>query len=136
MQYVQCVYLFSVIFALIDQLLLYLFLLFFFFQAEDGIRDIGVTGVQTCALPICISGGYAWAFPKGDCWNVGVVTVRRETGPRLRALLSAFVDTAGIEFAHPERSEERRVGKECRSRCAGYHYENKEDRDGRVVCLG
>src|SRR6185295_1436710 len=30
---------------------------FFFFQAEDGIRDIGVTGVQTCALPICNQGG-------------------------------------------------------------------------------
>src|SRR3712207_7016958 len=30
----------------------FLFLFFFFFQAEDGIRDIGVTGVQTCALPI------------------------------------------------------------------------------------
>src|SRR3712207_6666528 len=30
----------------------YIYLLFFFFQAEDGIRDIGVTGVQTCALPI------------------------------------------------------------------------------------
>src|SRR3712207_2594240 len=30
-------------------------ILFFFFQAEDGIRDIGVTGVQTCALPICFS---------------------------------------------------------------------------------
>src|SRR3712207_1330390 len=28
---------------------------FFFFQAEDGIRDIGVTGVQTCALPISLS---------------------------------------------------------------------------------
>ena len=28
------------------------FVFFFFFQAEDGIRDIGVTGVQTCALPI------------------------------------------------------------------------------------
>src|SRR2546429_5950453 len=27
--------------------------LFFFFQAEDGIRDVAVTGVQTCALPIC-----------------------------------------------------------------------------------
>ena len=26
---------------------------FFFFQAEDGIRDYKVTGVQTCALPIC-----------------------------------------------------------------------------------
>src|SRR3712207_9577925 len=31
--------------------------MFFFFQAEDGIRDIGVTGVQTCALPICATGG-------------------------------------------------------------------------------
>ena len=29
--------------------------LFFFFQAEDGIRDIGVTGVQTCALPIYVT---------------------------------------------------------------------------------
>src|SRR3712207_3486192 len=28
----------------------------FFFQAEDGIRDIGVTGVQTCALPILVAG--------------------------------------------------------------------------------
>src|SRR2546429_1703148 len=27
--------------------------IFFFFQAEDGIRDVAVTGVQTCALPIC-----------------------------------------------------------------------------------
>ena len=32
----------------------FFFVLFFFFQAEDGIRDIGVTGVQTCALPICM----------------------------------------------------------------------------------
>src|SRR3712207_717163 len=31
---------------------LFFFTIFFFFQAEDGIRDIGVTGVQTCALPI------------------------------------------------------------------------------------
>src|SRR2546422_11515339 len=30
-------------------------LFFFFFQAEDGIRDVAVTGVQTCALPISIS---------------------------------------------------------------------------------
>ena len=30
----------------------FVFLFYFFFQAEDGIRDIGVTGVQTCALPI------------------------------------------------------------------------------------
>src|SRR2546422_4610094 len=32
------------------------FLFFFFFQAEDGIRDVAVTGVQTCALPISITG--------------------------------------------------------------------------------
>src|SRR2546430_15412564 len=31
------------------------FFVFFFFQAEDGIRDLTVTGVQTCALPICLS---------------------------------------------------------------------------------
>ena len=36
---------------------MFLFCFFFFFQAEDGIRDIGVTGVQTCALPICIISG-------------------------------------------------------------------------------
>src|SRR2546422_5312758 len=32
---------------------MYCFSFFFFFQAEDGIRDVAVTGVQTCALPIC-----------------------------------------------------------------------------------
>src|SRR2546429_4666156 len=31
-------------------------LFFFFFQAEDGIRDVAVTGVQTCALPISVGG--------------------------------------------------------------------------------
>src|SRR5689334_23978523 len=33
--------------------MLFFFFFFFFFQAEDGIRDGTVTGVQTCALPIC-----------------------------------------------------------------------------------
>ena len=33
----------------------FVFVFIFFFQAEDGIRDIGVTGVQTCALPIYIN---------------------------------------------------------------------------------
>src|SRR3989475_6363984 len=36
---------------------MWLFVFFFFFQAEDGIRDLTVTGVQTCALPISASGG-------------------------------------------------------------------------------
>src|SRR3712207_7536373 len=42
---------------------------FFFFQAEDGIRDIGVTGVQTCALPISIK-------------NAPVDVCRKEIGKR------------------------------------------------------
>ena len=43
--------------------LLYVF--FFFFQAEDGIRDIGVTGVQTCALPISSTPSLLSSF---RCW--------------------------------------------------------------------
>src|SRR5258706_9955600 len=45
-------------------------LCFFFFQAEDGIRDWSVTGVQTCALPICSFSAKTWAFYAGaanDC---------------------------------------------------------------------
>src|SRR5688500_19871458 len=38
---------------------MFFFFLLFFFQAEDGIRDYKVTGVQTCALPIFIGGGPA-----------------------------------------------------------------------------
>src|SRR3712207_1639372 len=45
--------LFYIIFNMLISVVIFdLFLFFFFFQAEDGIRDIGVTGVQTCALPI------------------------------------------------------------------------------------
>ena len=40
---------------------------FFFFQAEDGIRDIGVTGVQTCALPIYFS----WSTPLHEAASKG-----------------------------------------------------------------
>src|SRR5258707_11583178 len=48
--------------------------LFFFFQAEDGIRDIGVTGVQTCALPIYLfCAQYCGAFHAGMIGSVIVV---------------------------------------------------------------
>ena len=43
---------------------------FFFFQAEDGIRDIGVTGVQTCALPIYIMYQIKWPFGTGQAPKV------------------------------------------------------------------
>src|SRR5690349_21881807 len=42
------------LFCLYFFLLFYIFFFFFFFQAEDGIRDLYVTGVQTCALPISL----------------------------------------------------------------------------------
>src|SRR3712207_2199569 len=45
---------------------LFLLFLFFFFQAEDGIRDIGVTGVQTCALPIYLVAYLRIISPRGD----------------------------------------------------------------------
>ena len=51
--------------------------LFFFFQAEDGIRDWSVTGVQTCALPICSNGSLfrnGW-FQWFSVWELKVPTV-------------------------------------------------------------
>src|ERR1035437_5511571 len=47
---------------------LYSFLLFFCFQAEDGIRDIGVTGVQTCALPIWYALANSMNLPTVDLY--------------------------------------------------------------------
>src|SRR5262249_57362455 len=72
---------------------------FFFFQAEDGIRDWSVTGVQTCALPI-----------------FAARTLGLPPGPGVAHLIGRSVPTA-----HVARSEERRVGKECRSRWSPYH---------------
>src|SRR5688500_19815672 len=77
----------------------------FFFQAEDGIRDYKVTGVQTCALPI-----YA-----------GLVERQRDQDHVDLAALELLGQAMGEVFLDQElhrgraRSEERRVGKECRS---------------------
>src|SRR6266496_1956907 len=50
-----------------------LIMFFFFFQAEDGIRDLYVTGVQTCALPIwCSSGRGALSSPLRRDWVASV----------------------------------------------------------------
>src|SRR5687768_18104799 len=74
--------------------------LYFFFQAEDGIRDVAVTGVQTCALPI----------------------LRPRSRKAMRVAYSAS-SMYGVEttIVRP-RSEERRVGKECRPQGPLYHY--------------
>src|SRR5690349_24060795 len=58
-----------------------LYLLFFFFQAEDGIRDLYVTGVQTCALPICSTASSCAATRRPSCtssaWTSKAPSTRR-----------------------------------------------------------
>src|SRR5437016_9189494 len=87
---------------------------FFFFQAEDGIRDWSVTGVQTCALPILTR--LVGHLGRGVVLVVDVGGAGGDLGrghERCRSLDEQRVVTAE-RLAH--RSEERRVGKECRSR--------------------
>src|SRR5690554_7595875 len=87
---------------------------YFFFQAEDGIRDADVTGVQTCALPICVSaGGLSEAISL--LTKIGFVTCHRRKGER-RHYYEMKEDSFMTAIHIRVRSEERRVGKECRSR--------------------
>src|SRR5258708_11422861 len=95
---------------------------FFFFQAEDGIRDDLVTGVQTCALPIYarvprrVWGPHAHSPHREDMNKTAVTTLLLASLGTARA--DELVDrSVGSEA----RSEERRVGKECRSRWSPYH---------------
>src|SRR2546422_2804779 len=85
----------------------------FFFQAEDGIRDVAVTGVQTCALPIYVPPRRQRADYRGD-------PALRLTG-RERPIGRWFGVGGGGICCVAVRSEERRVGKECRSRWSPYH---------------
>src|SRR5687768_17953169 len=92
----------------------------FFFQAEDGIRDVAVTGVQTCALPIL--DGWVFSVPTEARGARALITGTNSIGPhaldaylysktceRTGTLSTASADERG-------RSEERRVGKEGRGR--------------------
>src|SRR2546429_4381820 len=97
-------------------------LFFFFFQAEDGIRDVAVTGVQTCALPIFRAASTQYGMllravaphnshgrQKPPFLPLAPLAAKSREPSRLR------------EPSRPPRSEERRVGKECRSRWSPYH---------------
>src|SRR5699024_11738330 len=87
---------------------------FFFFQAEDGIRDRNVTGVQTCALPISAS-----EIPKP---NISPATASLNSQSRPVSLRACTLRATPIQIwciltdsaVAGARSEERRVGKECR----------------------
>src|SRR5262249_56728244 len=102
------------------------------FQAEDGIRDWSVTGVQTCALPISTSTRprtLASNMPKPTflvSWKslyfLSLTALMRPTSlPSLYAKKFCTSANSKKGFFFSSRSEERRVGKECRSRWAPYH---------------
>src|SRR5687768_18017742 len=98
---------------------------FFFFQAEDGIRDVAVTGVQTCALPIlCL---FPQLFVPPSCQEV--FEDPRLIGDRLAVQQNIPFSLGKIELLKREpsamRSEERRVGKEYRSRWSPDHEKKK-----------
>src|SRR5438093_10098923 len=107
----------------------------FFFQAEDGIRDWSVTGVQTCALPISQLVG------RGPGGAQQVEAARLDLARRQQAAHAAAhaaVDPAdegqrAVEFLAPgrlvdHRSEERRVGKEWR--CGLWRNQSQELQNG------
>src|SRR5438309_12021496 len=81
-------------------------MLVFFFQAEDGIRDGTVTGVQTCALPISPSGGRRSALGRSRAQTFGL---RMAADPEVH-VRDGRLETLVVGIDRP-RSEERRVGK-------------------------
>src|SRR6266511_6304785 len=89
------------------------YFIFFFFQAEDGIRDFHVTGVQTCALPISSRSAYPNASDQTSLPSTA--TARAKPGML--------------------RSEERRVGKECRSGWSPEHSKKKKICE-QLKCVG
>src|SRR5699024_11461638 len=105
----------------------------FFFQAEDGIRDRNVTGVQTCALPISLAiqneiineakGKIERAkllFIEGDFEKEDYDAIKEKESERI-AEAKKEIERLSV------RSEERRVGKECRARWERDH--NKKNID-------
>src|SRR5436189_2389492 len=86
---------------------------FFFFQAEDGIRDTSVTGVQTCALPILAEPQQAGA-EQHERHVVRPGSVLRPALAPAEHEGQGEPGRTGVDVHR--RSEERRVGKECRSR--------------------
>src|SRR5690606_40850824 len=100
---------------------------YFFFQAEDGIRDFHVTGVQTCALPILgvVTGTSATVSTDSARSHPAVsIAVQANDVPvgRTRRRVVAVTGPSGPSAV---RSEERRVGKEWRDRWTAYHQKRK-----------
>src|SRR5688500_20192362 len=99
----------------------------FFFQAEDGIRDYKVTGVQTCALPIYILQRKQADVHAKNFLDHPRLIVERHTR-KLHVLKLRQQPRIVSRTNEPKvRSEERRVGKERGGRWEGERYESKEE---------
>src|SRR2546430_12585381 len=100
-------------------------LVLIFFQAEDGIRDLTVTGVQTCALPISVNQIWCSGLDRSPAsFETPASPAPQDEGfflmPSIMHLMLRSA-SAQAEARLEARSEERRVGKECRSRWSPYH---------------
>src|SRR5699024_11761462 len=109
---------------------------FFLFQAEDGIRDRNVTGVQTCALPISPSSGApARVVQRFGAIRVsacsGVMKPMKTTPMRIVTAPPMRISSCWLIIRVLIRSEERRVGKECRAR--GERSTEQENATGRAT---
>src|SRR5690606_40601235 len=103
----------------------------FFFQAEDGIRDFHVTGVQTCALPISrFTASPITLASVRPRWTPFFRSPRgRESRSPSTAAIFGSVRSATVlsrAGSTRSRSEERRVGKECRSRSSADEHKNND----------
>src|SRR5690606_40051855 len=101
----------------------------FFFQAEDGIRDFHVTGVQTCALPIFRVRPRKSARAYASVWTEAGSPLLVHTLAQRDRLREHFGDSvlveAAMRYGNPSRSEERRVGKEGSARGSTQRRKNK-----------
>src|SRR2546422_4480762 len=70
-------------------------LFFFFFQAEDGIRDVAVTGVQTCALPISFENLLYLALP------LALILVYMVMAAQFKSLVDPFIIMFSIPMGFP-----------------------------------
>src|SRR5205807_5619474 len=104
------------------------YIFFFFFQAEDGIRDYKVTGVQTCALPISVDvddeGQRVHVLEDMDALPFVVDVYRRDL--TIEHYFIGYLLHPYVSLYTGRRSEERRVGKECRSRWWQYHVKKQK----------
>src|SRR5689334_24187059 len=100
----------------------------YFVQAEDGIRDGTVTGVQTCALPISVRSPMVTAFSSAPATQRCSPAHGENTSMNCKVRAKSNVGAAG---RNPDfsmggsswvRSQERRVGDECRSRSSTERY--------------